>query len=406
MSIFKFSDNDIFYSKIKTYPKNSFFLYEGVRIYNDTKHVSGNFSGDINLVPSGYLSLYELNVDRDESKDTYNADTDTGNKNLIRPFVYKTNNSYQSVFKYIPSSSFFNKSYVKNNAGQTQVPIITGSYPMSASIRATHYPANSDRPHVQSLKNICGNYRLSTHYEYFSNLHNRDFDSAEMMVLEVPSIFYGETIKKGSVSLKFFISGTLTAELSDKNRNGELIQVGPENSSNYGHTCGIIFYNEGVMFLTSSANLNTLHTENYLGVVTSPKWIYFGSNILNSWNSTPSSSYHVEFNGTETIPTVTMLAHAKKNELNYSNNLTAIQTGSIVSPSVTKDSFIEDGKRLSKNMVSSSFDNTTGSFERRTYISGIKIFDEDKKLIGVAKLATPTLKKPNRDITFKLKYDF
>ena len=89
MSIFKFSDNDIFYSKIKTYPKNSFFLYEGVRIYNDTKHVSGNFSGDINLVPSGYLSLYELNVDRETGTD------------LIHPFIIKNENDLNIAFKKI-----------------------------------------------------------------------------------------------------------------------------------------------------------------------------------------------------------------------------------------------------------------------------------------------------------------
>ena len=41
-----------------------------------------------------------------------------------------------------------------------------------------------------------------------------------------------------------------------------------------------------------------------------------------------------------------------------------------------------------------------------TYISKIGIYDKDKNLIGVAKLATPVRKTESRSYTFKMKLDF
>lgn len=406
MSLFKFQDNDIFYSQIKTFPHNSFFFYEGVKYYNNNPIIAGNLATVAGGVESGFLSLYELNVDRDPSLDTYNADTDSGNKHLIRPFVYKTNNSYMSVFKNISTSSFFGKVATVDSQGDLILPVLTGSYPLSASVFATHYAVNSTRRHVQSLKNIINSYATSPHFQYSSSLYSRNLDTIALTMLDIPSIFYGKEIKKGSVSLKFFVSGTLTSEINDVNKNGELKHVGPVGSLNSGSVCGIVLYNEGILLLTSSVALSNSHTEDYLGVgATSPKWIHFALNTSGSWNTVPSSSFSLEFKGTETIPQITMLTHAKKHELNYTTNLTAIASGSIVNPNTASHLFQEDQNRKTKNMVSSSFLIPTGSFERRTYISGVKIFDEEKKLIGVAKLSKPVLKKPERDLTIKIQCD-
>ena len=63
-------------------------------------------------------------------------------------------------------------------------------------------------------------------------------------------------------------------------------------------------------------------------------------------------------------------------------------------------------KYIFKNMVSSSFADPTGSFQKETYVSEVAIYDKDRNLIGVAKLATPVKKTEERDLTFKLKVDF
>ena len=58
-----------------------------------------------------------------------------------------------------------------------------------------------------------------------------------------------------------------------------------------------------------------------------------------------------------------------------------------------------------KNIVSSSYPDPTGSFEKTTYISKIGIYDDEKNLIGVAKVANPVKKTEDREFTFKLKLD-
>jgi hypothetical protein len=61
--------------------------------------------------------------------------------------------------------------------------------------------------------------------------------------------------------------------------------------------------------------------------------------------------------------------------------------------------------RAIKNLVSSSYPDPTGSFEKTTYISKIGIYDDQKNLIGIASVATPVKKTLDRDLTFKLKLD-
>jgi len=48
----------------------------------------------------------------------------------------------------------------------------------------------------------------------------------------------------------------------------------------------------------------------------------------------------------------------------------------------------------------------TASYKPQTFISKVGIFDKEKNLIGIAKIATPVKKTEDRDLTFKLKLDF
>ena len=57
-------------------------------------------------------------------------------------------------------------------------------------------------------------------------------------------------------------------------------------------------------------------------------------------------------------------------------------------------------------MVHSDYAAVTGSFKKTTFISTIEIYDEDMNVIGVAKVAKPVKKTPEREFTFKLKLDF
>ena len=56
-------------------------------------------------------------------------------------------------------------------------------------------------------------------------------------------------------------------------------------------------------------------------------------------------------------------------------------------------------------MVSSSYVDPEPYLEKTTFISSIKLYDENKNVIGIAKLAKPVRKTQDRDLTFKIKID-
>ena len=77
----------------------------------------------------------------------------------------------------------------------------------------------------------------------------------ELTLICIPSIFYGSSIKKGSVNLKFYLSGTLIAQVQDSYKNGELMQVtgsiyaqsqAPDGT---GSVAGVVFC---LLFITTS----------------------------------------------------------------------------------------------------------------------------------------------------------
>jgi hypothetical protein len=361
--MYKFNENDIFNNVVIAYPSYEFLLYTGSVFFQNRKSDNSN-------VPNGDLSLYELNVNR------------TGAK--IYPFVVK--NGTLDSFKTISTSDFSQFSY-----GDT----ITGSYELTSSIATKYYSLGESRPQVTSLKNTLNYYRkVSKKYEYGTN-----FSTNALSQVSVPSILFGSQIDKGSVELEFYYTGTLIAKAQDIHRNGELIQT-YGTSSLSGSTVGVILYNEGFIFLTSSAALSN-NTDEYLGTTPyNPAWIYFAANE----SAASSSACKIKYKGTSKIPTVTMFAHADKIDLNHSNNPTFTTYGQSFSASINEKGFRENPLEI-KNIVSGVYNNYSESFQRTTFISSIGIYNEDRVLIGVAKLATPVRKRNNDSYTFKLKLD-
>ena len=346
------------------------------------------------MVPVGAISLYELNIDR--SSDS-----------LIHPFI--TKDGSRNSFATISTNAFNQFQY-----GDT----ITGSYPLSASISRDYLDGGTvdvvgtvvNKPKLFALKNTLNYYKyLSRHYEYNSSFYSWDKGQQDMSLISIPSIFYGSSIAKGTISLKFYITGTLAAECKDIKRNGELVQTGPAGSVGSGSTAGVVLYNEGFILLTGSWDISS-HQEDYVvgGSNTTAKWIYFGATGSYPSHNVPSSSFDMSFQGTNFVPVITMLAHAPKAELNYSSNPTYIDSGStqqIFKPSYGQYKYKESEKIQIKNTVSSSYADPTGSFQKQTFISRIGIYDKDKNLIGIAKVANPVKKTEDREFTFKLKLD-
>lgn len=362
MSFYEFKKSDILLNKLKTHPKSEFFIYDGTTYRNN--------------LSSNTLSLY------DNLSGTY-------------PFAYRDKNRY------------FLKSYTTSSF-DLLVPgdVMSGSYPQTASIKADIYDDSYKLTKPQlyynliSLKNSFNSYlNLSRHYEFSSSMYGAK-DDTDASIISVPSVFYGSQIKPKSVKCKFYISGTLAAELNDSRGNGELIQVGPSGSPGSGSVAGVVLYREGFMYLSGAWSLDDGHTESYGLGSDNPKWKYFGE----AKSGIPSSSYGIEFKGTNSIPVMTMHAHANAGELNNSNNPTFVVSGSGVVRATGSYEYTENPELPIKNITATSFD-TSGSFEKTTYISTIGIYDEEKNLIATAKLAKPLRKRERDSYTFKLKLD-
>ena len=383
MYLYKFKKDELFTNTLVAHPSYTFYLYEQTTYINNRSEITGAFVENVPMVPVSDISLYEMNVDRPAGQ-------------LIYPFI--TKDGTQGSFRTISTTTFNQFAY-----GDT----MTGSYPLSSSISVDYYADGLGRTRVSALKTALNYYQyISTQYAYSKSIPDGwDKGSQEIGLLSVPSIFYGSCLKKGTVNLRFFVSGNLTSELLDEARNGELIQVGPTGSVGSGSCAGVVLYDEGCVVLTGSWNLTDSHTEGYLGAGNvAPKWTYFGSNISGTV-STPSSSWYASYQGKNKIPTITMMATAPRNDLVHSNNSTYAASSSNTVSTASAGVFEENQQAAIKNIVSSSFPSYEEAFVKTTYISKIAIYDEQKKVIGVAKLANPVKKTANREFTFKLKLD-
>ncbi len=393
--LYRFSDDDKFFNMIEAHPSWRFNLYSGSAYINSNRFKGAN-------IPTGSISLYELNVDRES--------------NLIYPFIVKDGNMW--TFKSITSSSFSQAEYGTR---------LTGAYPYTASITREFiapitYPdpfgsattAEKDayfaaRKSLISLQNTLNFYTvLSPNYKYTGS-----FVSSSINMIDIPSIFYGSSIEKGTVSLNFYFTGTLVDRAVDERRNGDLMSTMGATS---GSVVGVVLYNEGFIFLTSSEEIGDKTSKDDYAGTGSPKvasWIYFGAYSLDSItsaNSYPTSSlYEIAFSGTSFVPTQTMFANASEGELNCSQNPTWISSsnGNWRAGNVTynSSSFREPEFLTIKNTIQSQYCDYEDKFEKQTFLSKIGLFDEDKNLIGVAKVANPVRKKESDGYTFKLKLD-
>ena len=373
MSFYKFNSSDILHNRIKAYPSIRFDIHTGSIYYNNNIGLNG--------IPDGNISLQEL------------TNLPSGSGNGYHAFI--TKGSGLTAFNTVSTTAFNGLQYGD---------VITSSLPQTSSIAIEYHEVGDARLHVDALRNISDYYTyLSENYTFSSSLGDKATQS--LTLVSVPSIFYGSSIKKGSVDLKFNFTGTMVGQLRDENQDGNLIQVGPEGSTGSGSVAGVVYYNEGFLLLTGSWNITEESQDLYDGL-DYPKWKYFASPGIPPFGETESTTYSAEFKGTNYIPVVTMLAHAEKAHLNQSNNPTFTEFGQSAGLSTGSDGFYERVDLSIKNVAKYPYNEDTGSFKKETYISKIGIYDEDRNLIGIAKVATPVRKRENDKFTFKMKMDY
>ena len=387
MSKFKFNKEDVYVNRTKTYPDYKIFVNDAnVTINND---VVTNAS---TAVSAGYQTLYE-----------YNFDT---RFDYIHPFIIDGENATRQVFRsMVPSSGsvIYNSQnpnwaqYANLLPGNGQN--ITSSYlAMTSSLERITTVSSSN--YIHAIRNVSRNYYLySTAFKLTSSLQD-----STMTMINIPQLFFGSAIKKGSVELNFYVTGTLIARARDEAQNGELKQTGDGiTSTGSGSVVGLVYYDHGFMLLTSSAALYTSSSLN--------RWLDFGTGLHDGTSSgagLEDRSFEIKYKGTSYVNTMTMFCHAKAGDLNLSNNPTSLdystETKFTLSDTGSTKGFEERQKSI-KNVVSSSFENLNDDFKKTTYISKINMYDDKGNLIGVASLAQPIRKEENNGYTFKIELD-
>jgi hypothetical protein len=440
MPKYYFNEEDLFHNIIRTYPKFA------LQYYFNNAYINNQIAQGANL-PNGFISYFET---------AHSGSTFT-------PFITTGENSY----KLYP--------YNSNILGAKNYPLlsgvdITGSYPITSSISrgiiisgaagVTYVAGVASESTVFAVKSLfnaynsyapqAANFNFSKYIMALGgkerkngdgSIHSASMVNPQTTLIEIPRLFRGDRIKKGSVKLRFYFTGSLIGEASDIQENGLLVEtVGPSGSA----IIGTVLYREGYILITASYNLNNEVIDGYLspasgtfadpttpgGLQTSwqahPAWVHFGayqsfitaSNdslyVLSSSFAPTSSSYTLDFKGTNTSPTLLMMCHAQKNDLNWSNNPTFIDRRNEFTASNYQNIYIlntgskgyaENRDLVIKNTISSSFCDYSESYKPQTFISKIGIYDDDGDLIGMAKLANPVRKTNEQDYTFKLKLD-
>ena len=448
MPLYKFGPGDVFYNQLRTYPSSSFYIYSGSVFYQNRATEKASRKVLVNNVPVGHVNLFELSpygttfpvgsaADGTDVIGSQSADPNQNVKNTgyIQPFIYKG----------LSKVAFKNITRKEYNHDFDQGDVIKGEYFLQAGISRRLYDStagfndtNKDGAALRNSLNFAK--RLGPHYDFPSGSSGSPTmsENADVNVIYIPSIFYGSEIKKGTVDLRMYITGTQIARCRDSRYDGALIMSGDSENGvlKDGRIVGCVLYNEGAIILNNFSALTVAGTTppavkkysnrtNTTTTTTGYKicWNAFGlglpqaprrSNLgapdtslehLPTQDFLQSASFGLEFAGTHKIPTVTMLANANRGELNYTNNPTYIEFGQTGVNPVTSSTFFGEQQLNIKNIHSSSYSDPTGSLKKTTYITKIGIYDDKKKLIGVASVAKPVKKTEDRDLTFKLKLD-
>jgi hypothetical protein len=443
---------------MKAHPSCEFLIYNGNVYYNNTPQLLGDSyrspestdgtgapkapaspptgpwlglkwtGGQVRNVPPGFISLYEYNIDR-----ALNVN------NFIYPYIRK--DSSRGSFKTTMASSSEGGWTANEWESAVNSDILYGNYPLSASITRKYItkPSSSTGPEGEydkqfvALKNRLNFYGNKSQH-YLVSGSTWDKNTQILNTINVPSIFYGSQIQPGSVSLKFYWTGSLAGELRDIKQNGELIQVSgtyqddaasADTSPVLGRVAGVILYDEGIIMLTGSWKLTPGVSNIFVPAISSstvpswyssdnPRWRNFGAgandgiqvnNMGGHLANFVKTSFNMSFRGTTETQVMTMFAHAKRGEVNFSNNPTYIQYGQDQVNFTSSHVYEENNERMLVNFVSSSYTNYSASFKRQVYVSRVALYDKHKNLIGVATLANPVLKEEEQDYTFKLKLD-
>ena len=455
MHRFKFTPDDLFINRLKTYPEYNVFIYQG------RMHVNRE-SRPNDQLQSGGLVVYDINraVQQNLPRKPVIPFVVSGSKKVaFKRFKYQpliqnhsgdfqwgasyvngvatefvttaSSTNYQSLpfraldGEFVLDGLYGTESPIKRNLTSTETGYTANYFnfftaqTVSSSVSfslATNLTASALNNLARKYTTLSPHFIFSastsaeqTYVNQFLGGRNLLHDNNDINFITIPSMYYGSTIKKGSVELNYYITGSKIASCADINHNGTLIGT---TGSTSGSVVGLVMYDEGIIMLTSSTNLETgaalgIRYNGNTNPTQLSSWQYFGTTLHDEIDiastNLEDTSFDLNFKGVNYVNSMTMFAHARKGHLNHSNNPTYRKFEKARVNETGSGQIFAEGPAHIVNIVSGS--HISASFDKTTYISKVHIYDEAGNLIGITSLAKPIKKTIEDEFTLKMKLD-
>jgi len=220
----------------------------------------------------------------------------------------------------------------------------------------------------------------------------------EVVFVNVSRLLTKDQIKKGSLSITVATGSWSNSHLASKaltfkdsgasSTQGTLNTVGGDYglllSTTTNVTGGIVFYQSGLLVLTSSVfvnDTNDFFSSSAEGARSINNQLVSGS-ISGSADAFRHRLQNLQFNNTTEINSKVYFCRAPHNKFNYSSNPTYVNNGEIR---------VKNGVRSNPPLA---------------YITTIGLYNSSNELLAVAKLSEPLRKDPTNELTLRVRLDY
>ncbi len=294
---------------------------------------------------------------------------------------------FQSVYDYPYLSSSANHIF-DLTAGFDESSVLRGSF---SSVQETK-KINMYNQFSQVLLGYTGSTNRVRLFESDLTL-DEDSPMKETIFVNLSRLLTKDEIKKGSVSIALGtaswadpFTGVKTFTDADAAENaGTLNTIGGDYgilSSSTAGVGGVVFYQAGVMVLTSSIWTGTTDFFSQSGTARTIDNQLVSGSISGSADAFRHRLYNLQFNNTTEINSTVYFCRMPHNKFNYSSNPTYLNAGSI---------------RVKNN----SRNNPPIS-----YITTVGFYNSQNELLAVAKLSEPLRKDPTNELTLRVRLDY
>jgi len=246
----------------------------------------------------------------------------------------------------------------------------------------------------QYVASISQKWQPNDHPTFVTTKTRTNVDNDDIRVIHIPSMFYGSSIDPGSVEIidGVYNNREIVRVFNDDGRGGLYVSgsttrtiSGEDYTGEKRRKVGNVFYSEGLITITDPA----LHDMfNSGSLFWNPNADLLSGTYPNLITNRFADLLSINFRGQGKLCTKTFNCRLPTGQGNASNNPTF--------------SYYDDHGTIETDDDRVILERTDGV----TYITAVGLYNEDRQLVAVAKLAQPIRKREKDKINIRLKMDF